>query len=65
MYSAKIELNRRVVKVYDHQGKNILSRPFSHPVASAYVSGNQLTVQDETGRLYVYNLPSGSMAYSR
>ncbi|RME64790.1 MAG: hypothetical protein D6790_02745 [Caldilineae bacterium] len=65
MYSAKIDFNRRVVKVYDHRGHCVLSRPFSRPVESAYVNGDQLTVQDETGRLYVYNLPSGSVAYTR
>ncbi len=65
MYAAQINSDRRTVRVYSAQGTMILTRSFSQPVVQVNISGNLVSVVDARGRMWVYELPTGTLKYSR
>jgi len=64
MYSAKVEQNGQV-RVWDEKGRMLFIRSVPGRVTQVNVNGNLLSIQNDRGRLYVYELPSGSLKYTR
>ncbi len=64
MYSAKVEQNGQV-RVWDEKGRLVFTRSVPGRVTRVNVSGNLLSIENDRGRLYAYELPSGILKYTR
>jgi len=60
---AKVQ-NDGTVYLYDENGNYVTSqRPHTGRAQSAYITGDNLIVQTETGKTIVYELRNGSVIY--